>query len=198
MFSEAADRNKEPILGVLRQLVPTKSPVQVLEIGSGTGQHAVYFGAELPGISWQTSDLLDGLATIAARVREARLRNVLLPIELDVVQFPLDRSYDLVYTANTAHIMSTREVEHMIAGVAQVLEPGGLFVLYGPVNRNGEFTSESNRQFDHQLRARAGHMGLRDDRYLDQLAAQHGMERISDFDMPANNRILVWQQATTG
>ena len=196
MFSEAAERNKEPILGVLRKYVAPRQRMDILEIGSGTAQHAVFFAKHFSQVTWHPSDVLDNLDGIAQIVRRARLPNLELPFELNVNQFPLDRSYDLVYTANTAHIMSFGEVEQMFAGVAQVLEPGGYFFLYGPVNRDGQFTSDSNRHFDHQLRANAGHMGLRDDRALDQLAVEHGLERIDDVDIPANNRVLVWQQAT--
>lgn len=195
MISDAAERNKEPILGVLRELLPARS-LSVLEIGSGTGQHAEHFARALPNLNWATSDRLENHAGIEARVRAARLPNLALPFELDVRRFPLVRSYDVVYTANTAHIMSFEEVTQMFAGVAQVLEPGGLFLLYGPVNRDGEFTSESNRDFDLHLRARAAHMGLRDDRELERLAAASGMQRIADYAMPANNRLLVWQQVT--
>ena len=196
MYSEAAERNKEAILAVLREVLPQAREFSVLEIGSGTGQHAVFLAAELPNVVWHPSDRLDNHETIERRVRQARLKNVDLPIEIDVNNFPITRSYDVVYTANTAHIMSFSEVEQMFAGVAQILEPGGLFVLYGPVNRDGQFTSDSNRAFDAQLRASAGHMGLRDDAELDRLAEAGGLYRIEDFDMPANNRILVWQQAT--
>ncbi|MBT8132496.1 MAG: DUF938 domain-containing protein [Gammaproteobacteria bacterium] len=193
-WSEAAERNQQPILDVLRQVLPGKAS-SVLEIGSGTGQHAVFFGAQLPQLSWQCSDRLQNHEIITARVRQSRLANVLLPRELDVQNFPLDRSYDVVFTANTAHIMSINEVGMMFAGVAEVLERNGVFILYGPVNRNGEFTSESNARFDHQLRATAAHMGIRDELELDGFAAGGGMTRISQFDLPANNRILVWQQS---
>ncbi|MBT8135507.1 MAG: DUF938 domain-containing protein [Gammaproteobacteria bacterium] len=192
-WSEAADRNKAPILEVLRDALPARK-LDVLEIGSGTGQHAVYFARHLPNLDWQTSDRLENHEAIAARVRASRLRNVHLPRELDVSNFPLDRSYDVVYTANTAHIMSFDEVCAMFAGISQVLEPKGQVVLYGPVNRHGEFTSDSNRDFDHQLRATAAHMGIRDDANLDRLALDGGMTRVGDYDLPANNRILVWQR----
>lgn len=197
MHSEAAERNKEPILAVLRELLAQR-PAAVLEIGSGTGQHAEHFARELPHLRWATSDVLANHPALEERVRAARLPNLAMPFELDVRRFPLVRSYDVVYTANTAHIMSFDEVRCMFAGVAQVLEPGGLFVLYGPVNRDGQFTSESNRAFDAHLRSRAAHMGLRDDRDLDGLAAAGGLQRIGDYDLPANNRVLVWQQVTGG
>ncbi|MBT8132187.1 MAG: DUF938 domain-containing protein [Gammaproteobacteria bacterium] len=191
-WSEACERNKDPILAVLKQVLPAK-PLRVLEIGSGTGQHAVYFAGELPRLSWQTSDRLENHEGIIANLRASRLKNVELPREIDVASFPMDRSYEVVFTANTAHIMSLAEVRAMFAGASQVLETAGLFILYGPVNRDGKFTSESNASFDQQLRANAGHMGIRDEQELDQFALAGGLQRIADFDMPANNRILVWQ-----
>lgn len=196
MFSDAAERNKEPILAVLREVLPRRRPLSVLEIGSGTGQHGEHFARELPHLQWHTSDRLENHGVLTERVRRARLSNLHGPLELDVRQFPLTRTYDVVYTANTAHIMSVEEVRAMFAGVAEVLEPGGLFVLYGPVNRKGEFTSDSNRRFDAQLRASAGHMGIRDDTDLDAWARRGGLQCIGDHAMPANNRILVWQQVT--
>jgi len=193
-WSEASERNKDAILNLLREILPGK-PLKVLEIGSGTGQHAVHFAQLMPDLDWQTSDLVENLPGITTRIRSSRLRNVRLPRELDAKNFLFDRSYDVVYTANTAHIMSVDEVKAMFAGVGEVLEPHGLLVLYGPVNRNGEFTSESNARFDHQLRANAAHMGLRDDTELDSYALAGGLSRIGDYEMPANNRILVWQRS---
>lgn len=193
-WSQAADRNKDAILTVLRELLP-KKPLRVLEIGSGTGQHAVHFAHLMPNLDWQTSDLLGNHEDIIARIRHSRLGNVRLPRDLDAKKFLLDRSYDVVYTANTAHIMSISDVEATFTGVSQVLEAHGLFILYGPVNRNGEFTSESNARFDHQLRASAAHMGIRDESELDAFASNGGLTRISEHEMPANNRILVWQRS---
>ena len=192
-WSEASDRNKDAILKVLREILP-KKPLRVLEIGSGTGQHSVHFAHLMPNLDWQTSDVIENHADITTRIRHSRLRNVRLPRELDVNNFLLDRSYDVVYTANTAHIMSIDEVQAMFVGVSQVLEAHGLFILYGPVNRDGEFTSESNASFDHQLRANAAHRGIRDDRELDAFALAENLQRIADHDMPTNNRILVWQR----
>lgn len=192
-YSQACEENREPILAIIREVFANAH--DILEIGSGTGQHAVYFAEHLPKLDWQTSDRIENHDGIVARVRGSRLKNVRLPRELDVNDFPFDRSYDVVYTANTAHIMSLKEVGAMFGGVAEILEAHGLFVLYGPVNRNGEFTSESNAAFDHQLRANAAHMGLRDDSELDGLAADGGLSRVGDYDMPANNRILVWQRS---
>ena len=191
--SEACERNRDPILEVLRQWL--LQPGLVLEIGAGTGQHAVYFAEHLPHLTWQPTDRDENLAGIRAWVAEAKLTNLLDPIELDVaVGAPPVSRADYVFTANTAHIMGWQEVENMFAMVDQVLATGGLFCLYGPVNRNGEFTSESNRAFDKMLRSRDPRMGIRDDRALFALAEECGLALRADTQMPANNRMLIWEK----
>ncbi|HZF17698.1 MAG TPA: DUF938 domain-containing protein [Steroidobacteraceae bacterium] len=187
----ACERNREPIDARLAEWLPAEG--RVLEIGSGTGQHAVYFGERYPGIAWQTSDLPGNHPGIRAWILSAKLANVLEPLELDVLtgRWP-DGPYDGVFTANTAHIMPVEAVEKMFMGAGRVLRDGGFLFLYGPVNRNGEFTSTSNRAFDADLRARAAHMGLRDDRVLFGFARAAGLEPAADYAMPANNRSLVF------
>lgn len=195
-YSEASNRNREPILQVLRRYFTR--PGVALEIGAGTGQHAVYFAAALPHLQWQPTDRCvsgDGdLDGIRAWAGEAGLANLRAPLCLDVRQalWPLEQA-QYVYSANTAHIMSWAEVEAMFAGVGRVLHPQGVFCLYGPVNRDGEYTSESNRAFDEQLKARDSSMGLRDDRALIALGKRCGLALLADHDLPANNRILVFQ-----
>jgi SAM-dependent methyltransferase len=194
-WSEACERNREPILAVLKQRFA--APGTVLEIGAGTGQHAVYFARELPHLQWIATDRKENHAGIRAWIEEASLPNVAGPLELDVAQalWPIEHA-DYVFSANTAHIMSWLEVERMFAGIARVLRSSGVFCLYGPFNRNGEYTSESNRAFDASLRARAAHMGLRDDRALIALGDACGLEFVEDCTLPANNRILIWQRHT--
>jgi SAM-dependent methyltransferase len=194
-YSEAAVRNREPIREVLAQWFT--APGTVLEIGAGTGQHAVYLAAHLPHLEWQPTDRDDNLPGIALWVEEARLPNLRRPQPLDVNAdvWPLERT-DYVYSANTAHIMSWQEVQRMFAGIGRVLRHDGVFCLYGPFNRNGEFTSESNRAFDASLRARASHMGIRDDGALIELARAHGLAALADYSLPANNRVLVWRRAS--
>jgi hypothetical protein len=193
-YSEACDRNREPILVVLRQwLIASGS---VLEIGAGTGQHAVYFAQHLPHLTWIPSDRDENLAGIHQWGSEAGLANLRSPVRLDVrdPQWPAI-SVQYVFTANTAHIMSWAEVEAAFAGIAKVLVHKGLFCLYGPVNRNGHFTSDSNRQFDAMLRARDPAMGIRDDQALIELGRRCGLNYLADKAMPANNRLLIWSKS---
>ena len=159
-FSSASERNREPILAVLSTEMAASH--QVLEVGSGTGQHAVFFAAHMPHLIWQTSDLAQNHASISAWMQEANLPNVLPPLVLDMEQpdWPL-QTYDAVFTANTCHIMAWHQVENMFRGVAQRLNPGGKFYVYGPFNYDGKFTSAGNAQFDASLRAQAAHMGIR-------------------------------------
>jgi cyclopropane fatty-acyl-phospholipid synthase-like methyltransferase len=192
-FAEACERNRAPILEVLRVELAGKK--RLLEIGSGTGQHAVYFAAELPELVWQTSDLAEAHPGIAAWLAEAGLANVLPPLTLDVCQsdWPSER-YDAVFSSNTAHWMSWSEVECLFAGVGGVLEPGGVFCLYGAFNDGGAYTSESNARFDRWLRARDPSSGIRDFEAVDALAGRAGMGLVKDYPMPANNRMLVWSR----
>lgn len=193
LYSAACERNAEPILQVLAKVLP--SAASVLEIGSGTGQHAVYFGARLPGVLWQTSDLPDTHDSILTWKEEAGLSNVLPPLVLDMrrPQWP-DRSYDAVYTANTLHIMGWQEVETLFAGVPAILRPDGVLCVYGPFNLGGRYTSEGNRQFDAALRSRSPGQGIRDLEAVDELARGAGLELAFDVTMPANNRLIVWRR----
>ncbi|MDP2028312.1 MAG: DUF938 domain-containing protein [Thiobacillus sp.] len=192
-YSESCEQNREPILAVLKQAFADCS--QVLEIGSGTGQHAVYFGADLPHLRWQTSDVPAHHPGIRAWLDEAALPNVLPPLELDVSQrhWPSGR-YDAVFSANTLHIMGWPEVVRFFEGVGAVLAPGGVLVVYGPFNYNGQFTSESNARFDGWLKARDPASGVRDFEAVNALAQAQGLILQQDIAMPANNRSLVWQR----
>ena len=190
-YSESCEQNRAPILAILREVFGDRS--QVLEIGSGTGQHAVYFGAELPHLRWQTADVLAHHPGIAAWLAEAALPNVLPPLVLDAshTDWHKDR-YDAVFSANTLHIMSAQEVEKCFEGIGQVLKPGGVLAVYGPFNYHGQFTSDSNARFDQWLKSRDPASGIRDFETVDALARQQGLALIHDFAMPANNRTLVW------
>jgi len=192
-YSESCEQNREPILAVLSEVFADRR--QVLEVGSGTGQHAVYFGAELPHLRWQTADVLPHHAGICAWIEEAALPNVLLPLELDVNQphWSSDR-YDAVFSANTLHIMGWPEVQLFFQGVGQVLQPGGVLVVYGPFNYNGAFTSESNARFDVWLKQRDPASGVRDFEAVDAEARAQGLVLQRDIAMPANNRSLVWHK----
>lgn len=191
-FSEACERNREPILSVLKTALADKS--RVLEIGSGTGQHAVYFARHLPHLVWQTSDLKANHASILAWQAEAGLDNVLPPLELKVDGMWPSQTFDAVFTANTCHIMAWPEVEAMFTGVRKHLMPGGFFILYGPFNYDGEFTSPSNQRFHEYLQAQAPHMGIRDIAAIQKLA-EDSMILLSDHEMPANNRLLIFEKS---
>lgn len=197
-FSTACERNREPILETLREVFADRK--HVLEIGSGTGQHAVFFGAALPQLIWQTGDLPQSHPSILAWLQEAELTNVLPPIVLDMSNAAwetevLDTGIDAVFTANTCHIMAWSEVERMFAGLARVLHSGGKLCVYGPFNYDGQFTSAGNAQFDASLRAQAAHMGIRDIEAMQKLAGQYGFVMLADHALPANNRLLVWQRS---
>jgi len=190
-FAESCEQNKHAILEVLQKELADAQ--QVLEIGSGTGQHAVFFSRELPHLVWQTSDVREHHPGILAWINELELENVRAPLALDVDADPWPNSrYDAVFSANTAHIMGWPEVEKLFAGIGQILSPGGRFCLYGPFNVDGQFTSESNANFERWLKSRDPKSGIRDKAELDALAEQAGLTRVADHSMPANNNILVW------
>ena len=192
-FSESCVQNREPILAILRELFTDRS--HVLEVGSGTGQHAVYFGAELPHLRWQTADVPQHHAGIRLWLAEAKLSNVLSPLPLDVNQTGWRSGrYDAVFSANTLHIMSWPEVEKFFAGVGEVLLAGGILAVYGPFNYDGRYTSESNARFDAWLKARDPASGVRDFAAVDALARAQGLLLQQDIAMPANNRTLVWRK----
>jgi len=191
-YSEACERNKAPILERLLHLLPPKG--RVLEIGSGTGQHLVYFAPRFPGLSWQPTEQADQLDGLGARIREEGSLNILPPIELDVLQAWPNRFYDAVYSSNTSHIMAWREVGRMFAGVGERLRAGAAFLIYGPFNENGQFTADSNAEFDRQLRQRDPEMGLRDIEALASLAKSHQMSLENQAGLPANNQLLVFRK----
>ena len=193
-YSESCEQNRAPILAILREVFADRR--HVLEIGSGTGQHAVYFGAALAHVRWQTADVSEYHPGIHAWLAEAALPNVVSPLALDVNQTGWHSGrYDAVFSANTLHIMSWPEVEKCFEGVGQVLEPGGVLAVYGPFNYHGQFTSESNARFDQWLKARDPASGVRDFEAVDALACKQGLTLVQDYAMPANNRMLVWVKA---
>jgi SAM-dependent methyltransferase len=190
-FSAACERNKDPILAVLR--VTLSARTRVLEIGSGTGQHAVHFARALPHLTWQPTERLASLEDLAERIRLEGTPNLRAPTVLDVSQavWPV-RTVDTVFTANTLHIMGWHEVVAAFAGIGAVLAPGGALCIYGPFRYQGAYTSDSNRDFDRMLQERDPQSGLRDLGDLTPLAARHGLRLDADHDLPANNRLLIF------
>jgi cyclopropane fatty-acyl-phospholipid synthase-like methyltransferase len=192
-YSPAAERNRRPILDVLRRHLGPGC--HVLEIGAGTGQHARCFAAELTDVHWQATDAGDNLAVLTAGLEAPDAPAMPVPLALDVSRDDWPAGpFDAVYTANTAHIMSWEEVCAMLAGAGRVLVPDGLLLIYGPFCRGGEHTSESNRRFDGQLRGRDPAMGIRAVEDVDREAAGHGFVREAEYAMPANNLLLVWRR----
>lgn len=193
-WSEACERNRGPILEVLRGAFA--GATRVLEVGSGTGQHAVHFAAALPHLVWQPSDLAVNLPGIAAWRDEAALPNLHAPVVLDVdaADWPV-AAVDGLYSANTLHIMAWASVASFFRGAGRVLEPGGVLAVYGPFSYDGRHTAESNARFDAFLRARDPLSGVRDFAAVCELAAGQGLEFAEDHALPANNRVLVWRRA---
>ena len=192
-YAEACDRNKAPILAVIELLFEDSK--SVLEIGSGTGQHAVFFAEKLPHLIWHTSDVKENHADIKAWLQDAKLSNLQGPLTLNVTQTEWPEvKVDAVFSANTAHIMNWDAVEKLFAGAGRLLPEGGKFVLYGPFNYQNQYTSDSNANFDLWLKARDPQSGIRNFEGLDNLAKSAGMEFRQDYEMPANNRILYWQK----
>jgi cyclopropane fatty-acyl-phospholipid synthase-like methyltransferase len=192
-YSESCDQNREPILAVIQPLL--RNCRSLLEIGSGTGQHAVYFAERLPHLVWYTSDRIEYHAGIEMWLQEAGQANTRAPLELDVStsEWPR-RTFDAVFSANTAHIMHRPDVEAMFTGISSVLSSGGQLLLYGPFNYDNRYTSDSNARFDQWLQSRDPASGIKNFEDLDRLAQQAGMILQNDFEMPANNRILYWEK----
>jgi len=193
-YSSAAERNRQPILGQLHSLLPETGTV--LEIGSGTGQHAVFFSRALPGLQWQPSDRDVNLVGLEAYFSAEGNERILPLLQLDVVRDPWPgRSYDAAYSANTAHIMPWDAVVAMFAGVAAHLLQNARFFLYGPFNVDNRFTSESNALFDARLRSEEENMGIRDMAAIESLANLHQMRLEHQLAMPANNFLLVFRKS---
>lgn len=191
-FAPAAERNAEPILGVLREAFADVK--KVLEIGSGTGQHAVHFARAMPWLQWQCSDVPAYLPGIQAWLDEAALPNTPAALTLDVSGSWPELSVDGVFSANTLHIMSWPEVEACLLGLDKVLAAQATVVIYGPFKRNGQHTADSNAAFEQSLRAQDPSRGIRDVEAIDVLMQQVGLQRTGEVAMPANNHCLIWRR----
>lgn len=195
-FSQACENNKQPIIEVLQRVF--SSSTSVLEIGSGTGQHAVFFAPRLPHIRWQTSDQPEYHGGIKQWLADEPADNLYSPVAFTVgiddwnsVCQSSETEFDAVFTANTTHIMQPHEAKLMLKTVAENLPKGGIFCQYGPFNMDGKYTSDSNRAFDESLKQR-GCGGIRDIAELEAWVANTGLTLVENNDLPANNRLLVW------
>lgn len=192
LLSQACENNKTPILDVLNsEFTACKT---VLEIGSGTGQHAQYFSHYLPHLSWQPSERSISLKSLTDYCQSFQQQNLLPPIVLDVEQPWELPSVDAIFTANTLHIMGWPQVEIFFQKVARQLNLDGICCIYGPFNYRDDYTSDSNRQFDHWLKARDANSAIRDFEQVDQLAKNNGLILQKDYPMPAHNRCIVWKK----
>lgn len=192
-FSHACENNKQPILQILVEAF--KDSKNVLEIGSGTGQHAVYFAENLPYLTWQPSDRPENLNGMKIWFDEANLSNIKSPVELDVINISSDvGKFDAVFSANTFHIMSKFEVECFFKVVKSTLLKDGKFCVYGPFNYGGNYTSESNKRFDIWLNKRDPDIGIKDFEWVNSLAESLELNLVKDYVMPANNRLIEWNK----
>ena len=190
-YSQACENNKGPILSVLRGLLADRRGV--LEIGSGTGQHACYFAAKMPWLQWQPTELPDNLPLLHPRCAACGLANLLPEKALDVCNDPWPVTVpDAVFSANCLHIMPFAAVERLFAGLGAHAGADVVLVIYGPFNYGGRYTSPSNERFDARLQQRDPHSGIRNFEDLDALAAASGMRLATDHTMPVNNRLLEW------
>jgi len=191
-FSQACENNKAVIADYLLRYFAEVD--YVLEVGSGTGQHAVHFSSLLPHVRWQPADREPYLAGIRQWVTHCDRDNLLAPLVLDVNKpWPVAAS-PAIFSANTVHIMAWAEVESFFASVGSVLDSGGVFCLYGPFNYGGDYSSDSNARFDQWLRQRDPLSGIRDIEAIEMLAIKAGLQRVDDQAMPANNRLLRWHK----
>jgi len=189
-FSGACEQNQQVIFQMLEPYL--QNVTSALEVGSGTGQHAIYFASKSEQLSWQTSDLQQYHQGILNWIADSGLQNVLPPMQLDVCESWPDKLYDLIFSANTLHIMSDSQVECFFASCGTCLKFGSRLMIYGPFNYNQQYSSDSNRQFDIWLKQRDPASSIKDFGWLNSLAQKAGFSFERDIEMPANNRMLIW------
>ncbi len=190
-FSEASERNKRPIC---QHLIPYfTDEVQLLEIGSGSGQHALYIADQLPQVFWQPSEQPQYVEALALNLEQYAPQNIAPPIPLDVREEWPERTFNAVFSANTLHIMSWSCVQAFFAGAGRSLAPNGYLIVYGPFRYQNAFTSMSNQAFDQMLKARDPNSGIRDFEAINALANEAGFMLVADYEMPANNQLIIWQ-----
>lgn len=189
LYSESCERNKTFILEKIKTVFEDSS--SVLEIGSGTGQHAVFFAENLLYLNWQTSDLLQSHESIKAYIKDSNLKNIFNPLLIDVSKDDWHNlKFDSAFSANTLHIISCENVQNIFKGLTKVISK--YFCVYGPFNYNGQYTSKSNEQFDEYLKqAYPNQAGIKDISFIENTAKNYSFDLINDFDMPSNNRLLV-------
>ena len=189
-YAESCDQNREPIREILEKFAGNAETL--LEIGSGTGQHAIYFAQCFPSIAWQTSDLAENHDGIQAWIDDSGLENVQSPLLLNANDpWPVQK-YDILYTANTIHIMSEKDVIAFFNQCGGCMHDESCLIMYGPFNYQGQYTSASNERFDQWLKQRDNLSGIKNFEWLQELGKKSGLNCTHDFKMPANNRILVW------
>lgn len=193
-FSEACERNKEPILKVLQETI-TPNHGKLLEVGSGTGQHAVAFAPHFKNVIWVTSDVAANHLGISMWLREYKIQNIVGPLRFEIGkdEFP-SQPFDMVYTANTFHIMEWKNTKTFMKMLGRRLRKGSLVMIYGPFNYNGNFISESNREFDAMLKSKNPLAGIRNFEDVNKTMIKQGFELIKDHMMPANNRMLCYRR----
>ena len=195
-FSQSCESNKSPILTVLEKALASSQ--RVLEIGSGTGQHAVFFAEHLPHLFWQPSDQGDYLTGLKQRLTQFPADNLGEALELDVTRGWPQEKFDAIFTANTCHIMSWDQVKLMLHGISKILTDGGRLCIYGPFNREGKYTSDSNAAFDQMLRQRDSLSGIRNLEAMEEQAVREGINLVEVHKMPANNLLLEFHRTYQG
>lgn len=195
-FSQAAENNKSAILEQLSNWLDKSRAYRVLEIGSGSGQHAVHFASSLPHVTWQPSDRGDYYSALQTSLASIELPNLAAPAYFDALDARVSGDFDAAYCANVFHIMAADLIPHLMREVSQRITSGGYFFVYGPYRYEGEFTTESNAQFDEWLKARDPLSGIRDIEMVSQIASEHHLSLITDVPMPSNNQFLVFEKET--